>query len=689
MGYRVGFDVGGTFTDFVMVHEESGAVQFFKLPSTPADPSIAIAEGVARLVERHGLDPAEIVHLGHGTTVATNLVIERKGSKTALVTTRGFRDVLEIGRQIRPHLYDYSVRRPPPLVPRRLRFEVTERVLSDGSVRLPLNEQEVATAADAMAEAGVESVLVCFLHSYRRPEHERRARDIISNILPDAYISVSSDVLPEFREFERMSTTALNAYVAPKMGRYLEQLGQRLLNQGINCGFDTIHSNGGMMSPETVREIPVRTCLSGPAAGVIGGAKLGSQIGFPNVVTFDVGGTSTDVSVIVDGKPLFAADREVADYPVRIPMVDIHVIGAGGGSIARIDDAGALKVGPQSAGADPGPVAYGRGGTEPTITDANIVLGRLDQKALLDGRLAIDAEAAQRAIETKIAKPLGLSVEEAAHGILRIACANMNRAIQSVSTEKGHDVREFALMAFGGAGPLHAGDLAGESGIDTVIVPVEPGTLCARGILLSDITRDYVRSELSIADARSWDAAKAAVAEMVREADLWLAREGVPLDQRAVRVSVDARYDGQNYEVIVEVDSIESMSVDEFIDRFRRRHAQEYGYDIDNRGTEIVNCRVQAIGRLRKSSAAFDGGTEAVAPVAHRTTYFGNAYKWLETPVFRRSHFGEGYRLEGPAIIEEMSATTVLHPDQILRVEPGGNLIITRKMLRQAEENQI
>lgn len=681
MGYRIGFDVGGTFTDFVMVDEVSGRTDFFKLPSTPADPSIAIAEGIAKLVEIHGLDPKDIAHLGHGTTVATNLVIERKGSKTGLITTRGFRDVLEIGRQIRPHLYDYAVRRPPPLVPRQLRFEVTERVLSDGTVRQPLSEDEVEEAARAMAQAGVEAVVICFLHSYRRPDHERAAQAIVKRIMPDAYVSLSSDVLPEFREFERMSTTALNAYVGPRMGHYLERLGERIEAQGIACGFDTIHSNGGMMSPETVREIPVRTCLSGPAVGVIGGARLGSAIGFPNVVTFDVGGTSTDVSVIVDGNPSFAADREVADYPVRIPMVDIHVIGAGGGSIARIDEAGALKVGPKSAGADPGPVAYGMGGKEPTITDANIVLGRLDPVALLDGRLPVDLVAARVAIDTLIAKPLGLTVEEAAHGIIRIACANMNRAIQRVSTEKGHDVRNFALMAFGGAGPLHAGDLADESGIDTVIIPIEPGTLCARGILLSDITRDYVRSTLALVDDEAWDRARQAIVVMSEEASEWLEREGVSPERRELRVAIDGRYDGQNYEVIIPIDDIAAMTSDEYIARFEDAHAQEYGYRIDNRSIEIVNCRVQAIGRVPRAASAYVNGKDRPEPRASRSVWFDKSTGWVDTPVYRRESLSSGYQLSGPAIIEEMSSTTVLHPDQYLRVDTTGNLILTRRSI--------
>jgi N-methylhydantoinase A len=676
--YRIGFDVGGTFTDFTMLEENSGAVHYFKVPSTPHDPSEAIGTGLAHLVRAFELDPSSVRHLGHGTTVATNLVIERKGAKTGLITTRGFRDVLEIGRQTRPHLYDYDVVRPTALVPRELRIEIDERVMSDGGVRVPLNEAQVEAAARQLLAAGVEAVVICFLHSYRRPDHERRAREIVQRVLPNAYISLSSDVLPEFREFERMSTTVLNAYMGPRMGSYLERLLGRVRVLGVDAELDTVHSNGGLMSVTTAREVPVRTCVSGPAAGVIGAAEIGRVAGYPNLVTFDVGGTSTDVSVIVRGQPLFASDRLVADYPVKTPMIDIHVIGAGGGSIASIDDAGALKVGPRSAGANPGPVAYKLGGTEPTITDANIVLGRLDPVALLEGRLPVDASAAYAAIETKIAAPLGLSVAEAAYGILRIANANMSRAIRSVSTERGHDIREFALFAYGGAGPLHACDLAKDCGIREVIFPLEPGTLCARGILLSDINMDFVRSELSIANAASWARACATLEDMRREAAAWLDREAVPEADREIRMLVDARYDGQNFEVSVPLTRLDADGLQSMIDSFRQRHLQEHGYDVSGRPTEIVNCRVQAIGRVAKVRQAAPEPKQGVERVrGHRQVYFGADIGWLDTKVYRRSQLAVGESLAGPAIVEEMSSTLVLQPGQTLRVDALGNLIAT------------
>lgn len=678
MAYRIGFDVGGTFTDFSIIDGDSGAVDFFKVPSTPDDPSLAIEQGLAGLLQKLSISPQQIAHLGHGTTVATNMAIERRGARTGLITTKGFRDVLEIGRQTRPNLYDYRVRRPDPLVPRHLRFEISERMMADGSIRTPIAEAEVQSVAEALKAAEVEAVVICFLHSYRNPKHERRVREIVKEVMPDVYVSISSEVLPEFREFERLSTTVLNAYMGPRMDRYLEKLLGRVDDLGIDANLDTVHSNGGLMSVATVKELPVRTCVSGPAAGVIGAAVVGRDASYPNLITFDVGGTSTDVSVIVNGKPLFASNRTVADYPVKTPMVDIHVIGAGGGSIAALDDANALKVGPRSAGANPGPVAYGLGGEEVTITDANIVLGRLNQNALLNGELKIDAAASRHAISKLIAEPLGISVEEAAHGIIRIAIANMNRAIHSVSTEKGHDIREFALVAYGGAGPLHAGDLAKEAGIDTVIVPMEPGTLCARGILLSDITMDFVRSELMIANAEAWHAVRQVLADMHAEAFTWLQREAVAEPDREIRVFVDARYDGQNYEVGIELTGDGAISVDDFVAAFKQRHFQEYGYDIDGREVEIVNCRVQAIGHIRKAAAAFTPDASSDAKIGHRNVYFGGQSPWYQTPVLRRERLPVGDKQCGPVILEEMSSTTIVHPGQQVRVDAQGNLIIEK-----------
>jgi N-methylhydantoinase A len=680
---RIGVDVGGTFTDLVAVEQANGATRHFKLPSTPADPAVAIADGVAALVAQMGSSGDAIAFLGHGTTVVTNLIIERRGAPTALLTTAGFRDVLEIGRQTRPDLYDYTVERAPPLVPRHWRIEIAERLDADGDVLVPLDEAAVERAAALLLAEGVEAVAVGFLHAYRNDAHERRAGDILRRLMPDAFIALSSEVLPEFREFERLSTTVINAYAGPRMARYLTGFAARIEGQGARVSPYVFHSNGGLMAIPTAARFPVRTCVSGPAAGVIGAAAIGVAAGFPDLVTFDVGGTSTDVSLIEAGHPAFTAQRMVAGYPVRVPMIDIEAIGAGGGSIARLDDAGALKVGPHSAGADPGPAAYGRGGKAATITDANLLLGRLNPTILLGGRLSVDLEAARQALTEQVAAPLGLSVEAAAEGILRIATAGMARAIRSISTERGRDLRRFALFAYGGAGPLHGGDVARELGIPRLIVPVEPGTLCARGILHSDLSFDLVQTRIMIASFSAWRDIAAGFAEMADAATATLEREGVAPADRRLRLGVDARYEGQNFEVHVGLDGLsldgDSEALDAaFVRRFRTAHAEIYGYDIPGRAIEIVTLRLQMIGAVAKPMPpplARRGG--GATEIGRRAVYFGAARGWLDTPIYDRDNLGVGTPIAGPAIIEEMSATTLLHPGQSAVLDDAGNLIVT------------
>jgi len=677
--YRIGIDVGGTFTDFTIIDETLGEVKFHKVPSTPHDPSEAIEQGISDLLSNHGIAAADISHVGHGTTVATNLIIERKGATVGLITTRGFRDILEIGRQTRPHLFDYSVGKPPVLVPRRHRIEVDERISAHGDVLVALDEDAVRNAAITLRDAGIEAVTICFLHAYGNPAHEQRARDIVREVMPAAYISVSSEVLPEFREYERLSTTVLNASVGPRMARYLDRFLDRVRSLGIAHAPFTIHSNGGLMSAASVRQFPVRTCLSGPAAGVVGAAAVGRAIGYPDLVTFDVGGTSTDVSLIAGGRPLFTSNRHVAGYPVKTPMVDIHVIGAGGGSIAWMDDAGSLKVGPHSAGAVPGPVGYARGGTEPTITDAEITLHRLNPQVLLKGRMQVDAAAARRVIEERVAAPLNLSVEDAAEGIIRIANANMSRAIRAVSTERGYDLSGFALYAYGGAGPLHAVEVAEECGIPTVIVPQEPGTMCARGILLTDISFDFVRSLITQAGAASWPAVAQAFADLRTEALAWLSSEHVAEDSRHCVCAIDARYDGQNFEVQVAMDEGESMSLETFTQRFHEAHAREYGYQVPGRAIQIINCRLQAVGQVLKAplAPARTGTTLRDAQTGSRNVYHGKAQGWHATAVYDRDLLSAGTRIPGPAVIEEMSSTTVIGPTHQAVVDHYGTLVIS------------
>jgi len=674
--YRVSFDVGGTFTDFTLHDERSDAVRHFKVPSTPADPSEAIETGLAALIAELGIRADEIGFVGHGTTVATNMVIERRGVRMGLITTKGFRDVLEIGRQTRPNLFDYARGKPEPLVPREHRIEVAGRIDVTGKVLAPLDEEAVRAAARHLVAEGVQAIAICFLHSYLDDAQERRAAEIVGEIAPDLYISTSSGVLPEFREYERFSTTAINGYIGPRMDRYLDRFLRRIGELGIATQPYTIHSNGGLMSVATVRTHPVRTCLSGPAAGVVGAAEVGLSAGLPNLITFDVGGTSTDVSLIEGGTPAFAASRLIADHPVRTPMVDVHVIGAGGGSIAWIDDAGALKVGPRSAGADPGPVAYGRGGREPTLTDANIVLHRLNPKALLGGRMPVDEAAARHAIAERIAGPLGLCVEEAALGIIRIAVANMSRAICSVSTEKGHDLADFALFPFGGAGPLHAIAVAEECDIRRVLVPQEPGTMCARGILMSDLSMDFVKSEITIADAGSWPEIAARFATMEESGLAWLDVERVGQDRRGFLRVVEARHKGQNHEVQVRLDDEPArMPFESFVAGFRTAHRREYGYDVEDLAIEVVNCRLKVVGRIDRPQVR-PTALSAAAPAATRRRDVRFAEGWLDTPVYERASLGSGVLLEGPAVIEEMSSTTVVGPGQRVGVDALGNLVV-------------
>ena len=675
---RIGLDVGGTFTDFTVFDSARGEVRHHKVASTPANPADAIRLGLAQILEKFGIDPGDVHFLGHGTTVATNMVLERKGAKTGLITTRGFRDVLEIGRQTRPNLYDYTERNPLPLAVRQDRHEIGERTLANGTIEHPLDEAELRAAIRALKDAGAESIAICFLHSYQNPDHERTARRIVTQELPASYVSTSSEVVPEFREYERMSTTVINAYVGPRMAHYCARLAGDVKGLGIETAPWTFHSGGGLVSLDTVQQLPVRTCLSGPAAGAVGAARIAEQAGIRDIVTFDVGGTSTDISLITDAAPRLTAGRQVGGFPIKTPMLDIHVIGAGGGSIAWIDEAGALKVGPQSAGAHPGPVCYGTGGDEPTVTDANLCLGRLPQGALLGGAMTLDADAARHAIQDRIARPLGLSLEAAAYGILRVAVANMSRAIRSVSTMHGHDLANFALMAFGGAGPLHAGDVARECDFKRILLPLEPGTLCARGILVSDICLDFVRTVMAAADEAGWTIVCDHFGQMRSEGEAWLIREGVEADRRQYRFAVDARYEGQNHEVRVAIDQPSPHGFADFEKAFEETHAREYGHSIEGHRIEIVNCRLQAVGIVPSAAMTQPGAAASVGDAIHdrRPVYYGPDHGWLEVPIYRRDRLASGAAIAGPAIIQEMSSTTVLLPGHTASVDAVGNIIV-------------
>lgn len=675
---RIGIDVGGTFTDFAMFNDASGAVHYFKHPSTPHDPSEAIQVGLQAAMEKFGVPANEIGFVGHGTTVGTNMVIERRGAKTAVITTKGFRDVLEIGRQVRPSVYDYNIVKPVALSARQHRIEVSERIDVHGQTLVTLNEDELREKLWQLEDEGIEALAICFLHSYLYPEHEKRAEAIVAEIFPDIFVSRSSDVLPEFREFERFSTTVVNATLGPKMQDYLDRLLHRLKALGIGPSPYTIHSNGGLMSIPTVRRYPVRTCLSGPAAGVIGAASIARACGTPNVITFDVGGTSTDVSLIADGEPKFTTKREVAEYPVKTPMVDIKVIGAGGGSISRVEEAGALKVGPESAGAVPGPVAYMRGGTKPTLTDANIVLGRLNPVALLDGTMPVDRDAAHAVIEKFVADPLGLSIEQAAFGVLRIAVSNMARAIRAISTERGFDLGDFTLLAYGGAGPLHAVETAMECGMGSVLVPREPGTLCARGILMSEISLDFVQSRILPLCDTPWSTVDDSLATLRKKADEWLVSENIPSRHREFRYTLEARYEGQNHEVQVELDA-SNLGQEAFLTAFEAAHFAEYGYKLTDRPIEVVNFRVRGLAHVPKAVEKLSQAAATVEDaVAGQRPFFVNPDTgWVEAKIYARGLIPVSGKINGPAIVEDMSSTSIILPDQTAHVDAAGNLIIS------------
>lgn len=677
--YRIGVDVGGTFTDFTVTNTTTGVNRYFKLSSTPADPSVAIVDGIDQVLKLFDIAPADVSYIGHGTTVATNMIIERRGVPTGLVTTRGFRDVLAIGRQTRPALYDVSITKPAPLVQRFRRREVDERLNAQGECLTALDRAELENVLDELAATGIEAIAVCFLHSYRNSAHEDEAASIIARKLPGVYVSLSSKVLPEFREYERTSTTVLNAYVGPKMANYFDRLEENLRKIGIPVAPMTIHSNGGLLSIDTAKRLPVTTCLSGPAAGVIGSAVVGTAAGIGKIVTYDVGGTSTDVSLIIDGRPKLTSSRDVAGYPVKLPMVDIHVIGAGGGSIAYVDDAGALKVGPRSAGALPGPIAYARGGNEPTLTDANICLNRLNPVALLDGRMPINRASALMAIEERIGRPLGIPCEEAAYGILQVAVANMSRAIRAVTTEQGHDIADITLFAFGGAGPLHAAEVARESGIRRILVPQEPGTMCARGALLLDVSLDFVRMQLAEATPQGWARAWDALGEMLAEGDAWLETEKVDVGLREFHLAIDAHYAGQTHDIRVPLKGVDCNDLDQFLMNFAEAHKAGYGYDIPGQPVIIVSCRLQAVGKVPKSvTPTYTGGkTIAEAKTGEREVYFGPEEGWRLTPILRRADLPVGEEISGPAIIEEMSSTTVVLAGQTAAIDAFGNIIVT------------
>jgi N-methylhydantoinase A len=685
--WRVGVDSGGTFTDICLFEEGEGRVEIWKVSSTPDDPSRGIAQGVdegLRRVIPGGARPAAAVsYFGHGTTVATNALIQHQGGRTGLVTTHGFRDLLEIGRQKRPDLYDFLVDKPPTLVPRNLRIEVAERVLHGGEVETALDLDAVREAARKLRSAGVAAVAISFLYSFVRPEHEQQAKRILEQEFPDAFICASHEIAPEFREFERLSTVVVNAYLGPVMRSYINRLAPRLAALGMTTTPHMTQSNGGVIGFETAAAMPVRTVLSGPSTGVVGAQAVGKAAGFEDLITFDMGGTSTDVALLKGGKARLASEATVHGYPLKAPMLDIHTVGAGGGSIAYIDTGGLLKVGPRSAGADPGPVCYGRGNTEPTVTDANIVLQTLNPLHLLDGRMAVRQNLAADAIGG-LARALGLSLMQTAQGIVSVVTANMARAIRVISVQRGHDPRDYTLMAFGGAGPLHAARLARELEIARIVVPRAPGILCAMGLLLTDLRADFATTRLLPLEPGAVRDIESAFAALDTQAEAWFAAEHIGAEARRLVRTVDMRYAGQNYELAVALPAgpITAATLDPLACAFADAHERMYGFVAEGEPVQLVTLRVQATGLVRKATLEAQplGGTDAAGAIrAQRDVWIAEEERSLPCPIYARDGLKPGNRFAGPAIVEQMDATTFVLPAMRARVDAHANLILEAK----------
>lgn len=665
---RIGVDTGGTFTDFVLLQD--GELVTLKVPSTPKRPEEAVLTGIRELLGESASD----FELVHGTTVGTNALLERKGARTALLTTEGFEDVLEIGRQNRPGLYQLTASRPKPLIPRSLRFGVRERVTSSGEILIPLDRKRVRQVRAELRQQGVESIAVCYLFAFLEPTHERETAELLADLgLP---ISLSHEILPEFREYERTSTTVINAYLAPLMSRYIGRLEEGLARSGrVRALLRIMQSNGGSISARGAAQHPVRTVLSGPAGGVVGAFAIAQCVGLSRIITFDMGGTSTDVS-LVDGAIRTTQEARVAEMPIGIPVIDIHTVGAGGGSIARVDEGGALRVGPESAGADPGPVCYGRG-EEITVTDAHLLLGRLDPDRFLGGAMPLDPERTSeyfRAFRRRFPRPA--SEREIALGILDVANANMARAIKVISIERGYDPRDFTLVAFGGAGGLHACDLAEMLSIPRILVPKHPGLLSALGALLSDVVKDYSRTVMLAQEEIRPERVEAEFSRLEERARRELQEEGFSADRILLERLVDLRYVGQAFELSLPFTS-------DLAAAFHRAHERRYGYADRTRKIELVTVRVRACGitekpafRPRERRASSPVKPLALRPVSFRE---GESLSERQTPFYWRDALTPGTMLTGPAVLLEYSATIVVPPRWRAEVDEYENVILTRE----------
>lgn len=685
--FRVSVDTGGTFSDFVVFDEDTGRYRILKVPSTPDDPSRAVLNGLDLLASQ-GVASAAIDFFLHGTTVGTNTLLEERGARTGLAITAGFRGIYETMEQSRPFgraIFDLLYTKPRLLAPESRTVEVRERVGPRGETRVAIDEASIAQAIERLEAEQVEALAVCFLFAFMNPEHEQRFAEAVRRAHPEWWVSTSSDLLPQVREFFRLSTTVMNAYVAPVVGRYVGRLNEALDAREVAVGRRfTMQSNGGSVPFERTAERAVSTILSGPAGGVTAGIALAAAAGIHDIITFDMGGTSCDVALVRHGQPIVTDRSTVDERHIAVPMLDIKTVSAGGGTLASVDALGALHVGPQSAGAVPGPACYGRGGTQATVTDADVVLGYLEPAGLLGGELAIDTAAAERAVRVGVAEPLRIEVARAAEGIVRIVNVKMAQAIKAISTERGFDLRDFTLVPFGGAGPVHACQIALDLGIRRVLVPPAPGATSALGLLLSDVKHDYLRSRLTNVEEVSAEEANRLFAELAAAAEAQLAAEGFEGQAVRMRYSLDMRYAGQGYENPVPVDEVPLGEGDlpELRARFDAIHRECHGHNAPGQPVEIVSYRLEAYGIVPRIELARLAPAQRScaddALLGHRPAVFPSLGQApVQVPVYARDRLQAGHQFDGPAIVEQYDATTVVCPEQRVEVDPIGNLLIT------------
>jgi N-methylhydantoinase A len=681
--YRVTVDTGGTFSDFVHLNEQTGEISIAKIPSTPDDPSRAILAGIEALLARvTGAD--EIGYFCHGTTVGTNALLEGKGVRTGLLVTEGFRGIYPVGEQARPYgtaIFDVMYDKPAPLVPSRLTGEVKERIDFRGNVLRALDETALRETVRGFKVQNIESIAVCLLFSFLHPEHEARVRDIVLEEIPDCSVSLSCEVLPQIREYYRLSTTVINAYLQPILARYIAQLDRRLAAAGIVTRQKYImQSNGGMATFAAAARRAVTTVLSGPAGGVTAGVLACGMSGSANIITFDMGGTSCDVALIKDGEPLLSSRGKIEGRDLAVPMLDINTVSAGGGTVATVDRFGVLQVGPQSAGAVPGPACYGRGGETPTITDCNLVLGYLGEDNFLGGRMRLDAAKARAAIEAAVAKPLGLDVAEAAEGIVRVIDVKMEEAIKAISTMRGHDLRDFMLLAFGGAGPLHAGRIARDLGMAGVIVPLYPGVFSAIGLLMSDVKHDYIRSKLSPLSEVTPADVNGMFERMVAQALEELRDDGFAANHIRIERALDMRYAGQGYEIAVPcpVQPLQEADLRQLRATFDQQHRAMFGHMAPQEPVEIVSFRVRGIGLVAPvEMPKFKPAGTTLGDARHERRRVRFDGRELDCPVYQRERLDVGLTVAGPAVLDQFDCTTVICPGQTARVDEWKNLIVT------------